>query len=159
MRGTAGLTLLFLCLTAAPATAQEVVTDPEYITQCQCGQQRVDQVYAEMMAEKARFDDSKARVTALDAEIAETKPTVNVDDPEQVDAFRRLIATRERAYGETYTIEASRMAELVDRYNHAVGRYSGLCGGQRFDADVEAQVRARLVCPVEQDPSAPQSPR
>ena len=71
MRVTAGLVLSILCLMSVPAMAQEVVTDPEYITQCQCGQQQIDRVYAEMTAQKARFEDSKARVATLDAEIAQ----------------------------------------------------------------------------------------
>ena len=158
MRVWSGLAFSILCLASAPALAQ-VVTDPEYITQCQCGKQQIDLVYSEVTEEKARFEESKARVASLDAKIAESKPTVNVEDPEQVDAFRRLVETRERAYDEAYNVAASRLAETVDRYDRLVGRYSGYCGGQRFDADAEAQVRAHLVCPVEQPPTVPQSPR
>jgi hypothetical protein len=143
-----GLLSVILCAGALPAAAQ-VTASTQAIGQCLCDEQRLSLLHADLDAAQQQFDSEKERVAALDGEIEQARPNVNVNDPEQVDAFRRLVNSREQAYATLYHVNQPHLAEVTLRYNRATDRYNGRCAGRPVDSMIQAEVRARLVCPVE----------
>jgi hypothetical protein len=148
MRFSIALSAAALAVIAVPAAAQ-VIASPEIIGQCLCAAQSVERLRGEVDASRQRYEDDKARLAALDAAIADARERVNVEDPEQVDAIRRLNNARGESFATVNEVDQPNLADVAIRYNRAVGRYNADCANRDFDAIVQAQIRARLICPIE----------
>jgi len=145
----AGLAALGLAGTGAEA--QVVVTDPAVVGWCLCGQRFVDALYARVEAAQRDYEDAHARLQALDNRVNDTRPTVDTDDPGQVDAFRRLVREDEIENAHFFNDVLPHQQALVARYNRRLTRYTAACGGRSFEADALAQAKATLSCGVDQD--------
>ena len=151
MRVGIALLSVALCLGAAPAGAQ-VITAPDTITKCLCAQELMDHLRTDVDAARQQYDTDKARLTALDAEIAGAKPRADVSNPEQVEAFRRLNISRDESFAKLNDTDQPHLVDVTTRFNRATDRFNSQCAGRNFDANIQAQLGAGLVCPIEEAP-------
>ena len=83
----------------------------------------------------------------LDKQVQSTRPSVNVANQADVDAFKRLLDQSDRA-ADTLAGEATKSySDAVARYNQAVAAYNGGCAGKSYDPDQLAELRRTLSCP------------
>lgn len=125
------------------------VTAPEEIRYCLCAHQSVTTLGAKVDAETQRHQEMQDRLAALDRQLTESRNNVDVNQNDQVDAYRRLVETREQTMAEfTYDL-TPHLQKLVERYNAQSQAYNAACTTRSFDATTLDQVKATLACPEE----------
>jgi hypothetical protein len=150
----------FSVLAAAPALAQSgaplqtpmpgtgPVTDPAEIRYCLCEHESVMALGAQVDTETAHHQEVQDRIAALDKQLTESRGNVDVNQPDQVDAYRRLVEAREKTMAEfTYDL-TPRLQQLVARYNTQTATYNASCTTRSMDAAALAAVRVNLSCPA-----------
>src|SRR5216683_3339681 len=80
-------------------------------------------------------------------QVRTTRPLVNVANPADVDAFKRLLERRDHAADALASDATKSYSEAVARYNEAVAAYNGNCAGKAYDPDQLAELRRTLSCP------------
>jgi uncharacterized protein YukE len=137
--------LLLSGLTAG-ANAQELVRAPEQIRGCLCQERSVAALNAEVQTQSRAYEEKRQSFQALDKQVQSTRPSVNVANQADVDAFKRLLDQRDRA-ADTLAGEATKSySDAVARYNQAVAAYNGGCAGKSYDPDQLAELRRTLSC-------------
>jgi hypothetical protein len=150
----------FSILVAAPALAQSSaplqtpvpgtgpVTDPAEIRYCLCAHQNVMALSAQVDAETRHHREVQDRIAALDRQLTESRANVDVNQPDQVDAYRRLVEAREKTMAEfTYDL-TPRLQQLVARYNTQTESYNATCTTRSLDATTLDAVKQNLSCPA-----------
>src|SRR6266853_213562 len=93
-----GVTLWLMLSGAIPsATAQELVRAPEQIRGCLCQERSVGALNAEVQTQSRGYEEKRQAFQALDQQVRTTRPLVNVANPADVDAFKRLLERRDHA--------------------------------------------------------------
>jgi hypothetical protein len=151
--------LVFSALVAGPARAQSsaplqtplaggaAVTDPEEIRACLCAHESVMTLGAQVDVETKRHQAAQDRIAALDQQLTQSRGNVDVNQADQVDAYRRLVEARERAMAEfTYDL-TPHLQTLVARYNAASNSYNASCTTRSMDQTTLDTVKASLSCP------------
>jgi hypothetical protein len=141
---TAWLTLSGLM---ASAGAQELVRAPEQIRGCLCEERSVGALNAEVQTQSRAYEDKRQAFQALDKQVQTTRPSVNVANQADIDAFKRLLEQRDRAADVLASEATKRYSDAVARYNQAVAAYNGACAGKSYDPDQLADLRRTLSCP------------
>lgn len=143
-----GVTLwLALCSAAAGAPAQELVRAPDQIRGCLCQERSVGTLNSEVQAQSRAYEDKRQTFQSLDKQVQTTRPTVNVANQGDVDAFKRLLDQRDRAADDLASNATKSYSDAVARYNQAVAAYNGNCAGKSYDPDQLAELRRTLSCP------------
>lgn len=125
----------------------EVFTAPESIRHCLCAEQDIAALSQDVRTQFAAYEDAWKRLDTLNDLVRTKRPQINVNNPEEVDAFRRLLAERDGAE-KLFTDKTSPdYAALVSRYNGKVSEFNAGCGDKSYDAAVLARVKAGLTCP------------
>jgi hypothetical protein len=138
--------LLLSGLTAG-ASAQELVRAPEQIRGCLCQERSVGALNAEVQTQSRGYEEKRQSFQTLDKQVQATRPSVNVANQADVDAFKRLLDQRDRA-ADTLAGDATKSySDAVARYNQAVAAYNGGCAGKSYDPDQLAELRRTLSCP------------
>lgn len=153
------LAVAFAAFAAGPALAQSVlqapgpgvgpITAPDEIGYCLCAHQSVDALGAKVAAETQHHQEVQDRLAVLDKQLADSKANVNVNQPDQVEAYRRLVEAREKTMAEFYYELTPRLQQLVARYNTRSESYNAACTTRSFDATALDAAKAGLSCPVE----------
>jgi hypothetical protein len=138
---------LALSIPAGVAKAQVVVRSPDEVRSCLCKEQAVASLNAQVQALSKAYDEKRQAFEALDRQVQTSRPQVNVNNPSDVDAFKRLLERRDEASDSLAGAATSDYASAVQRYNAAVSDYNNSCAGKAFDQDVLAQVKQSLSCP------------
>ncbi len=133
--------------TPVPGTGP--VTAPDEIRYCLCAHQSVETLGALVAAETAHHQELQDRLAALDKQLADSKATVDVNQPDQVDAYRRLVEAREKTMAEFYYEVTPRLQKLVAQYNAHTESYNAFCTTRSMDQAALDAVKASLSCPVE----------
>jgi hypothetical protein len=119
----------FVALTV-PALAQMPPPLPPEAMNCLCLKQSVDVANADMAAKTAALDSVRSDLNRLDAQLAEERGKVDVNDPQAVAQFRQQLQERDTAFrrstGEVFA--ASQAA--TGHYNAAVADYNNQCAGR-----------------------------
>ncbi|HZB90387.1 MAG TPA: hypothetical protein VE397_03030 [Stellaceae bacterium] len=131
---------------ATPAP-MEVVRAPDEVRACLCKEQAVSSLEAEVQAQKRAYDEKRQTFEALDKQVQTSRPQVNVNNPSDVDAFKRLLAQRDAAADTLDGPATASYDAAVKNYNAAVSDYNTSCAGKAFDQDVMARVKQSLACP------------
>ena len=143
-----GVTLWLMLSGAIPsATAQELVRAPEQIRGCLCQERSVGALNAEVQTQSRGYEEKRQAFQALDQQVRTTRPLVNVANPADVDAFKRLLERRDHAADALASDTTKSYSEAVARYNEAVAAYNGNCAGKAYDPDQLAELRRTLSCP------------
>jgi TolA-binding protein len=146
------VTLVTLAAVAAiggGAQAQTVVTDPAAIASCLCEQYRVETLHERATVAQRHYDEEKQRLDALDREVDERRATVDPQNEEQLDAFRRLLLQEETAKAHFFNQVLPHTQAVAGRYNRALAGYAPRCTGISYDPEALARAKATLVCPPE----------
>ena len=151
LRWQAGLAALVLISTGASAQGYYVLTDPNAIARCLCGQRFVETLHGEVEAAQREYDDAHRRLDALDRRVADERPNVDTENPESVDAFRRLVREDESEKATFFNGTLPHTQAVYSRYNRRLARYTAECAGRSFDPIILPQVQATLACGVDQD--------
>jgi hypothetical protein len=137
---------LAVVITAGVADAQ-VVRAPDEIRSCLCKEQSVASLNGEVQAQSRAYESQRQSFEALDKAVQNGRPQVNVNNPADVDAFKRLLERRDAAADALAGPATRSYAEAVQRYNQAVSDYNGSCAGKAFDPDTLATVKKEFSCP------------
>ncbi len=138
--------MLALMLAAGAAEAQ-VVRAPDEIHACLCKEQSVASLNQEVQTQSRAYESQRQSFEALDKAVQSGRPQVNVNNPADVDAFKRLLERRDAAADVLAGTATKSYADAVQRYNRAVAEYNGSCAGKAFDPDTLAAVKKTLSCP------------
>jgi hypothetical protein len=138
---------LALSIPAGVARAQVVVHSPDEVRSCLCKEQSVASLNAQVQAQSKAYEEKRQAFEALDRQVRTSRPQVNVNNPSDVDAFKRLLERRDEASDSLAGAATSDYAAAVQRYNAAVSDYNNSCAGKAFDQDVLAQQKQSLSCP------------
>jgi hypothetical protein len=137
---------LALAVTAGAAEAQ-VVRAPDEIRACLCKEQSVSSLNADVQSQSRAYESQRESFEALDKAVQSGRPRVNVNNPADVDAFKRLLEKRDAAADALAGPTTKSYADAVQRYNQAVADYNDTCAGKAFDPDTLAAVKKTLACP------------
>jgi hypothetical protein len=134
---------------AGPAGAAEaqVVRAPDEIRACLCKEQTVATLNGEVQAQSHAYEEKRQAFEALDKQVQTSRPRVNVNNPADVEAFKRLLERRDDAADVLAGAATQSYAAAVQRYNAAVAEYNGACAGKAFDQDQLAEQKRTLSCP------------
>ncbi len=138
--------VLALAVTAGAAEAQ-VVRAPDEIRACLCQEQAVSSLNGDVQAQSRAYELQREAFEALDKAVQSGRPQVNVNNPADVDAFKRLLGKRDAAADALAGPVTKTYADAVQRYNQAVANYNASCAGKAFDPDTLAAVKKNLSCP------------
>lgn len=102
----------------------------------------------ELQSRRQAYEQQRRQFAGLEAEIERRRPLINTADPDQVDAFRRLIEERDRQMVTLRDTVTPAYADQVEQYNGRVATYNSACQGRTFDPDVLYSVRQNMRCPA-----------
>ncbi len=139
----AALVLTGFCV---PALAQ-VVRSPDEIRACLCKEQALQSLEAQVQAQSRTYQEKRQAFEALDRQVQSSRPKVNVNNPADVDAFKRLLDQRDQASDSLAGTVTRDYSAAVQRYNQAVADYNASCAGKAFDQDQLATLKRTLSCP------------
>jgi hypothetical protein len=143
-----GVAFMLLGLgSAGPASAQEVLHAPDAIRSCLCQEQSVSALAAQVLQQNGVYEERRKSLEALNEQVRTQRPQVNVNDPQAVDAFKRLLDQRDQAADAFAGPVTHGYADEVAHYNQTVAAFNSQCGGKAYDPEVLAQVRSNLSCP------------
>jgi len=131
----------------AGVAGAQVVGSPEVVRSCLCKEQAVASLDAQVQAQSRDYDAKRQAFAALDKQVQQSRPRVDVNNPGDVDAFKRLLAERDAAGDALSGPVTESYAAAVKRYNAAVADYNAGCAGKAFDQDVLAREKRTLSCP------------
>lgn len=146
--------LASICLVAfgAPAAAQYPGAQPapEEVAaarNCLCLEQAVQDRRFELDVRNGLFEKLRADADALEREVDRRRTSVNVDDQNQIDAFRALLDQRDAARKHYETTAVPEQQQTVARYNAAVGALNAACAGRSYSTYAWEAARKGPVCP------------
>ena len=139
----AGL-LVSACIDTAQA---QMSSDPAEITTCLCMQQGVATLSGDMSAKTNALASARQHVADLDAQLAQARPNVQVNDPESVQRYKALLLQRDAAYRQSLGPVVANADQATARYNNLVGQYNARCAAHQFNGDMMASIQAHLSCP------------
>ena len=137
---------------AAPGMAQYPPVQPNEVEiaaarNCICLEQAVTERKFELDVRNGIFEKARADLQGAEAEVEQRRPTVNVNDPNQVDAFRSLLARRDAARAQYERTAVPDQQQAVARYNASVAQLNASCQGRSFTTYAWEAARRDLVCP------------
>ena len=137
---------------AAPVAAQYPSVEPPSVEiqaarNCLCLEQAVGDSRFELQVRNGLYEKAKVDADSLEAEVARTRPTVNVDDRAQIDAFRDLLDRADKARTNYQLTAVPEQQRAVARYNASVDQLNASCKGRSFSTYAWAAARKDLVCP------------
>jgi hypothetical protein len=121
-------------------------TDATLIAGCLCAQQRVQDLHKKAMEAQRAFKQAQASLDAMNHQLETSKASVNVNDPQQVDAQRGLVEQDEQAKTTLYSTTLPATQASVDTYNQAVSDYNSRCINKIFDSAAFSAVTQTLNC-------------
>lgn len=137
---------------AEPAFAQYATTEPSAVEvtaarNCLCLERSVEDRRFELDIRNGIFEKSRADLDAIEREVEQRRPTVDVNDPNQVDAFRSLLARADAARTHYERSAVPEQQQAVGRYNAVVDQLNAACKGRSFTTYAWEAARRDLVCP------------
>jgi hypothetical protein len=114
---------------------------------CLCLEQAVEQRRFELEVRNGIFEKARGDLQAVERDVEQRRPTVNVSDPAQVDAFRTLLARADAARSHYERVAVPDQQQAVASYNAVVGQLNSACQGRSFTTYAWNAARKDLVCP------------
>lgn len=137
-----------LLAAALPWSARaQMSSNPAEITACLCQQQGVATLSAAMSARTQALAAARQRVADLDAQLLQDRQHLDVNNADSVARYKALLSQRDQAYQASLGPIVSDADQATARYNAHVNQYNAQCANRIFNADLMAQLQARLVCP------------
>jgi hypothetical protein len=127
---------------AAPASPEAAE-----IAACLCLQQSMNVLGADMAARQRSYDEVRAELTRLDAQLERERASVEVNNPQSVARFRQLLQQRDGVFRRSTGPVATELSSAVERYNGRVNEYNARCADRPRDPVLLGRVQATLACP------------
>jgi hypothetical protein len=134
-------------VTGAAIARAQMSSDPNEITACLCMQQGVAALSSDMSAKTQALAAVRQHLADLDAQLAQARPNVDVNNADSVARYKALLQQRDAAYQQSLGPVVANADQATARYNSHVGQYNAQCASHQFNADVMAQIQAHLSCP------------
>jgi len=144
---------LAVLLTATGASAQvppppvPLPPEPAEIAACLCLQQAVATLSAEMNQKTQALDAVSRQLSDLDAQLAQARANLNVNDPNAVARYKGVLEQRDAAYRQSIGHVHADATQATARYNERVNEYNARCANRPFNSALVADIRAHLSCP------------
>jgi vacuolar-type H+-ATPase catalytic subunit A/Vma1 len=136
-----------LVVTGAATARAQMSSDPAEITTCLCMQQGVAALSGDMSAKTQALAAVRQHLADLDAQLAQARPNVDVNNADSVGRYKALLQQRDAAYQQSLGPVVSAAEQATASYNSHVAQYNAQCASRQFNADVMAQIQAHLSCP------------
>ena len=136
-----------MVVTGAATARAQMSSDPTEITTCLCMQQGVAALSSDMSAKTQALAAVRQHLADLDAQLAQARPNVDVNNTQSVERYKALLAQRDAAYQQSLGPVVANADQATARYNSHVSQYNAQCASHQFNADVMAQIQAHLSCP------------
>jgi hypothetical protein len=134
-------------LTGAATARAQMSSDPNEITACLCMQQGVAALSSDMSAKTQALAAVRQHLADLDAQLAQARPNVDVNNADSVARYKALLQQRDAAYQQSLGPVVANADQSTARYNSHVAQYNAQCASHQFNGDVMAQIQAHLSCP------------
>ena len=134
-------------VTGAATARAQMSSDPAEITTCLCMQQGVATLSSDMSAKTQALAAVRQHLADLDAQLAQARPNVDVNNADSVARYKALLQQRDAAYQQSLGPVVANADQATARYNGHVAQYNAQCASHQFNADVMAQIQAHLSCP------------
>jgi hypothetical protein len=135
----------------APVTPAPVAPapppEPTEISACLCLRQAVAALSAEMSQKAEALDVINRQLSDLDAQLAQGRASLNVNDPGAVARYKALLERRDAAYRQSIGPVHAEATQATARYNERVNEYNARCANRPFNSALVADIQARLSCP------------
>jgi len=143
---------LAVLLTARAASAQvpppvPLPPEPAEISACLCLQQAVAALSAEMNQRTQALDAVGRQLSDLDAQLAQARAKLNVNDPNAVARYKAVLEQRDAAYRQSIGPAHADATQATARYNERVNEYNARCANRPFNSALVADIQAHLSCP------------
>lgn len=140
---------LVVLLGAASARAQAPAPPPEpaEISACLCLQQAVAALSAEMNQKTQALDAVTRQLAELDAQLAQSRANLNINDANAVARYKALLERRDAAYRQSIGPVHADATQATARYNERVNEYNARCANRPFNSALVAEIQAHLSCP------------
>jgi hypothetical protein len=147
-RGAALLALgLPLALMPRLAAAQ-TSNNPAEINACLCLERQVETLSQSMNDRTQALAAARQHLADLNAELAQQRTLVNVNDQSSVDNYKALLERRDAAYRESIGPVVTQADRAVATYNAAANQYDSECANHPFNSEILHEMQAHLVCPA-----------
>jgi hypothetical protein len=138
---------VLMVVTGAATVRAQMSSDPAEITTCLCMQQGVATLSSDMSTKTQALAAVRQHLADLDAQLAQARPNVDVNNPDSVGRYKALLQQRDAAYQQSLGPVVTDAEQSTARYNSHVAQYNAQCASHQFNADVMAQIQAHLSCP------------
>ena len=144
---------LAVLLTATGASAQvppppvPLPPEPAEISACLCLQQAVATLSAEMNQRTLALGAVGRQLSDLDAQLAQARANLNVNDPNAVARYKAVLEQRDAAYRQSIGPTHADATQATARYNERVNEYNARCANRPFNSALVADIQAHLSCP------------
>jgi cob(I)alamin adenosyltransferase len=144
-----GLSVLLAGAGARAQVPPPVVPAPETaeISACLCLQQAVAVRSAEMKQKNQALDAITHQLADLDAQLAQARANLNINNPDAVARYKALLERRDDAYRQSIGPVHDDAAQATARYNARVNEYNARCANRPFNSALVAEMQAHLSCP------------
>jgi hypothetical protein len=129
-----------------PETRSPVLTSPYEVSACLCLERDIAARLQDMSARRAAYEALTSRMNDLQADLDRRRKVINVNDPAQVDDFRRRLDELDALQAEQTGSTLPAYQAAVAAYNQRVAQFTERCAGRALDQNVVNQLRANLVC-------------
>ena len=142
---------LAVLLTARAASAQvpppvPLPPEPAEISACLCLQQAVATLSAEMNQRTQALGAVSRQLSDLDAQLAQARANLNVNDPNAVARYKAVLEQRDAAYRQSIGPVHADATQATARYNERVNEYNARCANRPFNSALVADIQAHLSC-------------
>ena len=121
--------------------------EPAEITACLCLQQVVAARAAEMNQKTQALDAVTHQLADLDAQLAQARANLNINNPDAVARYKALLERRDDAYRQSIGPVHADAGQATARYNERVNEYNARCANRPFNSALVAELQAHLSCP------------
>ena len=124
--------------------------EPAEISACLCLQQTVATLSAEMNQRTQALDAVNHQLADLDAQLAQSRANLNINDADAVARYKALLERRDAAYRQSIGPVHADATQATARYNERVNEYNARCANRPFNSALVAEIQAHLSCPPTQ---------
>jgi hypothetical protein len=147
------LSMGLISLLGAPSASAQVPLspapppEPAEIGACLCLQQTVATLSAEMNQKTQALDAVTHQLADLDAQLAQSRANLNINDANAVARYKALLERRDAAYRQSIGPVHADATQATARYNERVNEYNARCANRPFNSALVAEMQAHLSCP------------
>jgi hypothetical protein len=137
-------------ITPAVPPPGATLSSPIEISYCLCLERDIATRQAELTVRRNAYETLAREIAEAEAAIARDRPRVNVNDPTAIDAFKRRLDQLDAMKARQLQVTLPDYQTAVAGYNERVAQYTQRCSGRVLDPRVTEQVRANLICRMDQ---------